>query len=156
MAFQPGTPKQKSFKGFTRYPIDLRYRVPMQLVPLKVPEPVIMGTSQGRIKNFLRVGYFDFDIAGDKFKLYAYKESAASAELFLPFKDGSAGKETYGAGRYVDPELVTNNMFIIDFNVAYNPLCALSPYYNCVRPPTENCIMVQIKAGEKAPPAGSH
>jgi len=159
MAFQPGTDKQKAFKGFSRYPVDLRYRVALPLTLLKQPEKVVMGTSQGLVKNFLRVGYFDFDIAGQKFRLHAYTSADAPGldeGLFLPFKDGNAGKETYGAGRYLDPEPTKDKKaYLVDFNIAYNPLCAFSPYYNCARPPAENCISAKIRAGEKTPPVES-
>jgi hypothetical protein len=46
---------------------------------------------------------------------------------------------------------------IVDFNLAYNPSCALSPFYNCPIPPVENRLTVPIRAGEMTPRiAGAH
>ncbi|MEW6363361.1 MAG: DUF1684 domain-containing protein [Acidobacteriota bacterium] len=152
MVFRPGTEKQTRFAGFRRFPADLRYRVTARLTRLEKPQPVTMGTSQGLFKKFVRTGYFDFDIAGRKFRLYVYcPEGGGKEDLFLPFKDGNAGGETYMAGRYVDVEGGDDGSYTVDFNLAYNPLCAVSPYYNCARPPAENCIGAKIEAGEKAP-----
>lgn len=50
-------------------------------------------------------------------------------QLFVPFRDATSGKTTYGAGRYLEVE----NPFdegdaeadvTIDFNFAYSPFCA--------------------------------
>ena len=60
-----------------------------------------------------------------------------------------AGKETYGAGRYLDPELNKNGKLIVDFNLAYNPTCAYNELYSCPLPPAENRLSVAILAGEK-------
>jgi len=65
------------------------------------------------------------------------------------FTDATTGKETYGVGRYVDPERLTNGDWLVDFNTAYNPACATSPYYNCPIPSKANALRIAIRAGEK-------
>ncbi len=75
-------------------------------------------------------------------------------DIFLPFVDSQAGKGTYGAGRYLDPEQLPNGKFLIDFNLAYNPYCAYNENWNCPIPPTENKLDVPIRAGEKIFTAG--
>ena len=78
---------------------------------------------------------------------------AKSHKLFIPFRDQTGGKETYGAGRYIDIDpdkhINADGKWILDFNVAYNPWCAYSESYTCPIVPTENWLKVPINAGEK-------
>jgi uncharacterized protein (DUF1684 family) len=69
--------------------------------------------------------------------------------FFLPFADSLAGTETYGAGRYLEPEPVGNGKFLVDFNLAYNPYCAYNEAWACPITPWENRLRVPIRAGEK-------
>ncbi len=68
---------------------------------------------------------------------------------FLPFADSLAGVETYGAGRYLEPERNADGLLHVDFNIAYNPYCAYNELYSCPITPAENRIKVPIHAGEK-------
>ena len=74
----------------------------------------------------------------------------------MPFKDSTTGKETYGAGRYLDIPRQDDDNYIIDFNLAYNPTCAFSPRYNCPYPPPQNTLKIPIEAGEKSPSSTSN
>ena len=77
-------------------------------------------------------------------------------DYFIIFKDGTSGKETYGAARYLyahPPD--ENGMTIVDFNKAYNPPCAFTPYATCPLPPPQNRLKIRIEAGEKKY-AGGH
>ena len=67
--------------------------------------------------------------------------------MFIPFRDATSGKETYGAGRYID--MAESEQYVIDFNTAYNPFCVYNENYSCPIPPKENWLAVEIKAGEK-------
>src|SRR5574339_636242 len=69
--------------------------------------------------------------------------------FFLPFVDSLANKETYPAGRYLEPELLAGNRFFVDFNLAYNPYCAYNEMWTCPITPAENRLKVPIRAGEK-------
>ncbi len=69
--------------------------------------------------------------------------------FFLPFADALAGDETYGAGRYLEPEPAGDDRLLIDFNLAYNPYCAYNPNWSCPITPAENRLKVAIRAGEK-------
>ncbi len=72
--------------------------------------------------------------------------------LFLIFGDETNAETTYGGGRFLSvgkPD-EDNNVYI-DFNKAYNPPCAFTPYATCPLPPRENILPVKIEAGEKAP-----
>ena len=66
----------------------------------------------------------------------------------LFFMDATNGKGSYHGGRYVDASKQADGRWLVDFNNAYNPSCAYSPYYNCPIPPKENRLTVGIPAGE--------
>ena len=73
-------------------------------------------------------------------------------ELFLPFRDATSERETYGAGRYLDVEPPAGDgLVLVDLNYAYNPNCAYNPDWSCPIPPGENWLGVPIRAGERAP-----
>jgi uncharacterized protein (DUF1684 family) len=58
-------------------------------------------------------------------------------DLFIPFKDLTSGKDTYGGGRYLDVQIPEGNTLILNFNTAYNPYCAYTDGYFCPIPPAE-------------------
>src|SRR6266568_4141584 len=131
------------------FPPDQKYKVHAILHKYVTPERVSMTTSKGTRQQFHRLGYFEFDIDGRKVKLQAYKSTEReSSELFIPFRDETSGKESYGASRYLDLEESADDNYVIDFNYAYNPYCAYSDDYVCPLPPKEGWLVVRILAGE--------
>jgi len=143
----PLTPEQKSsFHGLAYFPENpsLRLEVTVQRFPQQ--EKVQMQTSTGDMQTYTRYGRFKFSVDGEEAELTIYKEKSS---YFLPFVDSLAGKETYGAGRYLEPEPLGNEKFLVDFNMAYNPYCAYNEYWSCPLTPSENRLQVPIKAGEK-------
>jgi uncharacterized protein (DUF1684 family) len=64
------------------------------------------------------------------------------------FRDATSGKESYPLGRYVDLKRLENGRYILDFNLAYNPACAFSDFYNCPIPPKANTLKAAIRDGE--------
>ena len=81
---------------------------------------------------------------GQTFRLKAF---ATGDQLFVMFRDQTSGKETYGGGRYINAEAPKDGKVILDFNKAYNPYCAYSPYAACPTPPRQNHLAVRIEAG---------
>jgi uncharacterized protein (DUF1684 family) len=69
-------------------------------------------------------------------------------EISVFFRDATSGQETYPVGRYVDLVKLGNGKYLLDFNLAYNPACAFSDYYNCPIPPKSNTLKISIRAGE--------
>ena len=69
-------------------------------------------------------------------------------ELFFVFKDRTAPRETYGAGRFLNTDMPKDGAVVVDFNQAYNPPCAFTPYATCPLPPPQNRLPVAIEAGE--------
>jgi len=142
--------KTRSLKMLRYFPPDPKYKVDAMFHEFDNPGRVSMTTSKGTRQQFHRLGYFEFDIEGRKVKLQAYKSAEReSNELFIPFRDGTSGKESYGAARYLDiEETAEDDNYVIDFNYAYNPYCAYSDDYVCPLPPKENWLEVKILAGE--------
>jgi hypothetical protein len=142
------------FNGLAYFPVnpDFRFRVKLNRYP--APERIRLATNTGEMRDGLRYGYFEFVVEGKACRLQAYRldETASSGQpyLFIPFRDATTGKETYAAGRYIDLPENTSGIYDLDFNRAYNPLCAYGEGYSCPVPPDENWLTVPIRAGEKS------
>jgi uncharacterized protein (DUF1684 family) len=76
-------------------------------------------------------------------------ESRDANRLFVPFTDLTSGTETYPAGRYMELDPTPTGIYVVDFNIAYNPYCYYSPEYDCPYPPKENRLGIPIRAGER-------
>lgn len=143
------------FGGLSYYPPDPAYRVAAEVTPFEHPDVIEMATSTGDIRPQLRYAELRFHIGDQELRLVGFTDPDVSHthELFVPFRDATSGHETYGAGRYLEIELEhhadDSHTATIDFNLAYNPYCAYSPYYNCPLPPAENALPVAIPAGER-------
>jgi uncharacterized protein (DUF1684 family) len=143
----PLTPDQKTdFKGLSYFPENPALRIEVEVVTFAVQEQVQMPTSTGEIKTYTRHARFAFEVKGKAAELTLYNSPSG---LFLLFVDSLAGTETYGAGRYLDPEELPSGKILVDFNLAYNPYCAYNDMWSCPIPPAENRLDVPIRAGEK-------
>ena len=116
-----------------------------------------MPTSAKKVKIFRVYGVASFTIHDTvvRLNLYQSQNLMSSPEykewLFLPFTHATTGKESYDGGRYIDlnTEDIKDGKVVIDFNKAYNPLCAyVSDVYNCPIPPKENHLSIAVRAGE--------
>jgi len=162
LAMHPQSPipvhQRHGFKGLQYYPPDLRYRFELELHEHDRKETIEVQDTRGNMRRLLRWGEFRFEIDGKQCTLQAYKDDPEDERLFIPFRDQTSGKETYGAGRYLDLEpekhLTAKGKWIIDFNKAYNPWCAYSKDYACPFVPPENWLKVPVRAGEKNYSAG--
>jgi uncharacterized protein (DUF1684 family) len=113
-----------------------------------VGELVVLDTTDGQHKHFFRAGIVRFEVDGQPVELTMLSDERGG--LFLPFRDGSAGKETYEVGRYLEPQRLPDGRLHVDLNYAYNPFCAYGPGWSCPIPPEENRISITIPAGERA------
>ena len=107
-----------------------------------------MATSTGDEQEYLHVGEIHFVVQGQTAVLQVYV-SVTGGEYFIPFVDATAPAETYGAGRYLEPDDLGDGRLHVDFNLAYNPYCAYNDRWSCPIPPRENRLAVRIEAGEK-------
>ena len=143
----PLTPEQKrGFKGLSYFPENpaLRFEASIEKFPEQLP--VEFQTSTGDTQRYTRYGKFKFAVEGEAAELTVY---ASEHGFFLPFVDALANVETYGAGRYLDPDLLSNGNLLVDFNQAYNPYCMYNDRWSCPLTPFENRLQVAIRAGEK-------
>jgi len=155
IVFDPERPEMQSFEHLLYFPPDRSYAVDAKLVVHPDPEKIEMPTTRNLIKTFYKYAVIEFELDGDKQQLTALKSELTgegSKGLFIAFRDATTGRETYGAGRYLEIEEPKTEEFVLDFNRAFNPLCNYSPAYNCTLPPRENHLKVAIHAGERTYP----
>jgi uncharacterized protein (DUF1684 family) len=84
--------------------------------------------------------------------------AAYGGGLFLPVRDGTSGRTTYGGGRYLtDTVKGTHGRGVewcgagrvrLDFNYLYNPSCAYDDAWLCPLAPPENRVEAAVEAGE--------
>jgi len=147
----PLSPEQRrNFKGLAYFPENSQLVIRAQIDRNIEPGDVQMATTRGEEQVFSRFGVVSFEVEGEAAQITLYS-SEGSHELFVPFRDATSGRDTYGAGRYLDLHAHGNEV-VLDFNYAYNPYCAYNPNWNCPLPPGENWLKVAIRAGEKAFP----
>jgi uncharacterized protein (DUF1684 family) len=102
-------------------------------------------------------GKLVFELEGRSLTLDAVQEGPTDTRFFILFRDLTAGKETYGAGRFLYSDgLPREGHVVLDFNKAYNPPCALTPFATCPLPPPQNRLPVRVEAGEKVFAGGEH
>lgn len=145
----------KKFEALEFYPINTKFRVEAKFIRLENEEPFEMPTSTARKPIYVKYAEAHFFIDSQSFVLTIYQNvRLAKLEgfkdyLFLPFNDLSNGFGTYGGGRFMDCKIPQGDTIIIDFNKAYNPLCAYNHKYSCPIPPEENKLDIEILAGVK-------
>lgn len=155
IVFDPERPEMQSFEHLLYFPPDRGFAVDAKLVVHPDPEKIEIPTTRNLIKTFYKYAAIEFELEGEKQQLTALKSELTgegSKGLFIAFRDATTGRETYGAGRYLEIDEPESESFVLDFNRAFNPLCNYSDAYNCTIPPRENHMKVAIHAGEKTYP----
>ena len=149
--------KAEDMKYFDFYEPDSTFRVKCDFTKTNFHNTFKIPTVDGKQKEYFKYGILSFRIKGKNLQLNVYQSLSLMKipkyknYLFIPFKDSTSGKQTYGGGRYLDFETtdIKGDVVILDFNKAYNPYCAFSSGYSCPIPPKENHLKVRIEAGEK-------
>jgi uncharacterized protein (DUF1684 family) len=146
-----------AFDGLRYFRTDRRFRVTARLVRTSDEKVFRMPTSSGRSKRFVKYGLLKFSIAKRPYTLSVFRPDAEARAkhpeyadlLFVPFRDRTSVRETYGVGRYIDIRAPKGDRVTLDFNLAYNPNCAYgSDKYSCPIPPKENFLRLRVTAGE--------
>ncbi|WP_374460988.1 DUF1684 domain-containing protein [Chryseobacterium taeanense] len=144
----------KNFKQHPFFPINSKYRLTAKFTRTENAEPFDLPTSSGKTKLYREYGKATFQLDGQSYTLTLYqsldliKQKKYEDYLFLPFRDATNEKETYGGGKYMDLKIPKGNTIILDFNKSYQPYCAYNAYdYNCPVVPEENRLPVEIRAG---------
>ncbi len=146
----------KNFKQHPFFPINLKYRVTAKFVKTENPIPFELPTSSGKFKQYQEYGKATFELDGKSLTLTLYqsldlmKMKKYKDYLFLPFRDETNEKETYGGGKYMDLKIPSGKEIVLDFNQSYQPFCAYNAFdYNCPIVPEENKLPIRIEAGVK-------
>lgn len=138
----------KDYKGPIFYPLQARYKITADWIPSDGKKTVSVPNVLGDVMPTPVAGEARFTINGQEVRLEALGGEAKDG-LFFIFKDLTSKTDTYPPGRFLQTEPVQNNKVVLDFNEAYNPPCAVTPYATCPLPPKENQLAVAIPAGEK-------
>ncbi len=142
-------PNKAHFTGLVYFDPDLTYRVTARLEPFAdKTQKLVIRLSDGTEEVYEKYAHAVFSLNGTPCRVLILKHDNT---LSILYRDATSGHETYGGGRYLDlePETISDNHTVIDFNEAYNPYCAYAPEYACPLPPAENTLPVAVKAGEK-------
>ncbi|MEX0856659.1 MAG: DUF1684 domain-containing protein [Balneolaceae bacterium] len=143
------------FDSLDFFPINLEYYVVASFVRTPGEEPFKMATTTDRSPMYEKYGEAHFTLKGEEIVLNIYQshELRETEEyrdyLFLPFKDGTNGDETYGGGRYLELSIPEGDSITVDFNKAYNPYCVYNYKYSCPLVPKTNWMKIDIAAGVK-------
>ncbi|HEX8170866.1 MAG TPA: DUF1684 domain-containing protein [Thermoanaerobaculia bacterium] len=148
-------PTRTHFRGLEYFPIDPRWRVLARFEPYRPVKKIPITDITGRTADSDSPGALVFTVGGQEYRLDPILEEG-SDELFIIFRDATSRDTTYQAGRYLyaDPP-GPNGTVVVDFNKAYNPPCAFTPFATCPLPPLQNRLPIRIEAGEKRY-AGGH
>jgi uncharacterized protein len=138
--------QQETFEGLRYFPENPALRLVVSIEEFTDKDRILMQTSTGDVRAYARYGRLRFSVGEQAVALTLYADGDT---YFLPFADALAGQETYGAGRYLEPEPLGAGQFLLDFNLAYNPYCAYNDAWSCPITPIENRLRVPIRAGEK-------
>lgn len=157
----PVEPDERTgFHGLEYFDPDPSYRVAARFQHGDGTELVIeTGGSDGDVR-YRRAGHLLFSLRGVECRLTVFSLVQYAGGLFVPFRDATSGRSTYGGGRYLfDTAKDTDGLalevrpgsseVILDFNYAYNASCAYSPRWACPLAPPENHMPVAVEAGEK-------
>ncbi len=150
--FDPKSPDFARYHGLDWFPVDLDYRFVVPLTPNPKADTTIIMSTRGNARRAVLAGWFDMRVKGKPVRLEAHRLLEPGVDehsVSVFFRDGTTARETYGVGRYLEPERLPSGEWLVDFNNAYNPACAVSPHYNCPIPSRANALKLAIRAGEK-------
>jgi uncharacterized protein (DUF1684 family) len=145
----------KNYRGPVFFPIDLSYRVTATWIPSEGKRTVEVPNVLGDTTPTPVAGTVVFKINGQQVQLTDLGGDPSKGLSFV-FNDLTSKTDTYPGGRFLDTDPVVNGTVVIDFNRAYNPPCAVTPYATCPLAPKENRLAVAIPAGEKYDRAHGH
>ena len=144
------SPARKTFAGLTYYPVDPSLRVLARLVAAPAGKTAPIVNVLGQTEQMPTPGTLHFAIAGAEYTLDAVREPGED-ELFILFRDQTAGQGTYPSGRFLyTPLPAADGTVELDFNRAFTPPCGFTNYATCPLPPKQNLLSVKIEAGEKS------
>jgi uncharacterized protein len=142
-------PTRKHFLGIDNFEIDPSWRIEAKWEAYDPPHQVEQANILGQIEKSVVPGAAVFEREGKTWRLEPMLENPGDTNLFLVFGDRTSGKETYGAARFLYTDPPKDGKVILDFNKAYNPPCAFTPFATCPLPTPQNRLGLRVNAGEK-------
>lgn len=139
----------KPFAGLEYFPDDPAWCIEAAWQALTPPLALEVPNVAGDLKTVLVCHQAVFEVGGESVTLLPM--SVTNDEVFFVFRDRTSGKESYGAGRFLKATAAVNGKITLNFNFAYNPPCAFTPFATCPLPPPENWLPFPVPAGEKQP-----
>ena len=146
-AWDPQSAVRRDFPGCVWFERDARYRVRAKVQAYAEPKPVMIEDIIGITRPAQMHAALAFELDGKPYRLDAELLEDGSYDLI--FKDSTAGKSTFPAGRYLTTEAAEGDEVVIDFNYAHNPPCAFTEFATCPLPLPQNILPLAIQAGEK-------
>jgi uncharacterized protein (DUF1684 family) len=149
---KPADPMRDS--GVPVWPYDPALRWELALEPVEeAPLRLVDSANDGEIRMRL-VGRVTLPepVGGT---LDAWWLEQYGGGLFVPLKDGTAGRTTYGAGRYLLDTAKgadlggSEGRIVVDLNFAYHPSCRYDDKWQCPLAPPGNTIGFAVEAGER-------
>lgn len=145
------------FEGLAYWPFDPAARMEASFVPVEEIEIQIPVSTLDEIA-MVQVGRLEFTYGTEACALDAFWVNGYGSGLFVPFRDGTSGKETYGSGRYLLDTVKSIDLgsdsaastVVLDFNYAFHPSCAFDQQWACPLAPPQNWLTVAIRAGERS------
>jgi len=138
----------RKYAGPVFFPLDMNYRVTGTFSPSDGKRTVDVPNVLGDITPTPIVGDVRFKLNGQDLMLTALGGDQAKGLTFV-ISDLTSKTDTYPGGRFLDSDPVVDGKVVLDFNRAYSPPCAVTPYATCPLAPKENRLQVAISAGEK-------
>jgi uncharacterized protein (DUF1684 family) len=142
-------PTRTHFLGIEHFDVDPSWRVEAKWEAYNPPHEVEEGNVLGQVDKVVVPGAATFERDGKTYKVEPIIENPGDTQLFLVFADRTSGKETYGAARFLYADPPKDGKIVLDFNRAYNPPCAFTPYATCPLPTQQNRLDMRVTAGEK-------
>ncbi|MCX7555475.1 DUF1684 domain-containing protein [Xanthomonadaceae bacterium JHOS43] len=137
----------REFSGLDFYPVDADWRAEARFEPHAEGSTIEIANVINQLQPMPNPGALVFERDGRTHRIEAIGNDDGS--LSLIFADRTSGRETYGAGRFLDTAAPRDGVVTVDFNLAYNPPCAFNDYSTCPLPPPENRLDLAVTAGEK-------
>lgn len=152
--------ERAEFGALDYFDYDPQWRV---LANVTAVEPVHydIATSTGSSYGFSRFASASFEVCDRDMDLELYWLDGYGGGLFVPFRDATSGKQTYGGGRYLLDTVkgadlgVANERLVLDFNFSYNPSCCYDPRWACPLAPPPNRLEIEVVAGERFEKGGA-
>lgn len=141
-------PARMGFSHLDYWPVDPSWRITARFVPHDANKSLPIVDITGTTTEQANAGAVEFERDGRSWRLEALGEPGRPLQII--FADRTSGRGSYAAGRYIDLEVPdAKSQVVIDFNRAYNPPCAFTPFATCPLPPPENRMDMLVEAGEK-------